>query len=417
MLADMSLVFGGAGPHKKLRGGVTNQSVVAAKREKAAADVVMAFLCIALVLNGSGTAGSVERQFIYALPFFEIAIVTLLKVKLPQAQIRTGLIGFGLFGTAIVASVFAAGSNSESPFDAYFWASPWLVYAFMPKPNLAHLKWLVWALGVAIFASFIFDVKSSAAFSFEASEGIVETAYAFPLGALCIAFIFWNAPRQVKYRYAALSFVFLLISLKRIAVGAVFISVASIIFLGITGRIKHRSERVVYFLMMVILCYTLAIHFLDIVEFVNNNFVKIYDKSPEEFMLGRANSSLLIQKWMDTYNSSITTLFGNGTGAYLANADAFWRRHTAPHLHNDYLRILYESGYFGLVCLFGAFTNLFQRNIVSLALGFYMCVLFVSDNTLAYVQSNYIIMLIIVASIPKNDSLNCALPNGKAQNA
>ena len=342
----------------------------------------MGYYCLALVIGSFGAPGSHLNWLVYTVPPAACGAWAAFGGKLGLRTFARSSIALALIATACAFSVMASGVNAYSLRDAYFWMSPFLFSIFITRIEYKHLQWLLWACIVCLFGAYSSGQYEPPGFNLLASQSLLETVYTFPVGLLLIAFFLAGRGEKSNLLNIAICVLFMMISFKRISLAGIVIACALyyIIFIHINKKIYLKYFYVSIFAALAIF----SINSVNIISYVNENFLNIFRGSPEELLLGRASLYFPVKSFAAANSGEISQYFGFGIGKIANSFGELWSTARTRQLHNDYLRILFETGVFGLFCVMAAYGLLIRRNAKTLAALVYMLLLFISDNTLSY---------------------------------
>lgn len=182
---------------------------------------------------------------------------------------------------------------------------------------------------VISFLLFFLNIKY---FSF---ENLFESQYAFVFGLYVLYYLY---KKNIKFIFA---FLFLILSNKRIALGATFIGI--LMFIIINRNKKNYSKKgiirkvniISFFTVIFLIIYIFLCHSNLIVSFLRTNGI---------------NSQGRVEIWArisQFYDFNITEL-GRGLG-YISTILKYWNIKSFSRLHNDILVLYIELGFIGFV--------------------------------------------------------------------
>lgn len=257
---------------------------------------------------------------------------------------------------------------------------------------------LVWS---GIIAATVFSLLSLQSFvgGFDLlhSRGGIETGLAFTFTVAAITSAYFS--RRLLF---ILSLLFCFLFFKRIAFVSLFVSLSFLGSMVVVGRFigAEREEQLlpigkIIFWAVALMCLSVALQLDNIVQFINFHVARLYTYSPEELFLGR----FAINQYFDQLRSQFnlyTVLFGQGPGS--ANWVLTMVMQNALHnVHNDYLKLVFDYGWFGFGVYLYCYYKLFSRSLLGLALGINSMILYVTDNTLIYVTYQMFAMFAAVS--------------------
>ena len=307
------------------------------------------------------------RHVVYLLPPLLIAIHLVLhrfRLHLNHAS----LVALALYTLAVVASL--AVNPSLGPLtqrDLLIVFGYILVFClYMEAPAVtADIVLLGLIGGLAIEAQ---RQGISFVVNFTKSDGILELALAFPLGVVLIYYL-----TERRWGRVLIAGFFFFVAFKRIAMVGVLAAFA-LDFL--THRLSQPARRGFFIAAVVFAC--LAALFSEAVFSELGKLLGI--ASDNQVSLGRY--AIAQELWARWWPGGLTHwLFGFGPGS--ADAQLVYRGElTNPH--NDWLKILFDYGAFGLLLLHGVLAALFPKTRLGNMLYLYSAVLMITDNTFIY---------------------------------
>lgn len=217
------------------------------------------------------------------------------------------------------------------------------------------------------------------------SKGIMETNLAFPIGILLIYYVF-----DRSWTRALITFALFFITFKRIAILAFMVVLAIEFVIWVTA--DRLSRRFVATSIALSACIA-SVFMIEIVEYLAF-YLNIDGINAAALSLGRTNFAAPL--WEQIHAGSIDNLlFGFGPGG----ADrALWVVRSGANPHNDWLKVLFEYGYIGLILFHVVMYMMFPRGRVGTALYIYTAIIFTTDNTLIYMQ--YFAFVALIAHLP-----------------
>ncbi len=220
---------------------------------------------------------------------------------------------------------------------------------------------------------------------FLASEGIMESIMAFPLGAVLLYYVY-----NRSWTRALIAFLVFFATFKRIAFVGIALVIAIEMAVWITGRRLNR--RVLATMAAIGLCI-LSLYMTPIVEFAAE-MLDIRNINANALSLGRV--AIAEPMWDRIYFAGfLDTLVGFGPGA----ADRLIQSVSeSANPHNDWLKILFDYGYFGLITFHVIFYLMFPKTRLGTAIYAYSAVIFCTDNILIYMH--YFAFVALVARTP-----------------
>ena len=129
---------------------------------------------------------------------------------------------------------------------------------------------------------------------------------------------------------------------------------------------------------IMIACTIVALFSMDIFVYLAGY---VRDLNATAISLGRFGMAQAIWEAFDG-NSLPKLLFGHGVGE--AHSVVMLAAETDPH--NDWLKIFFEYGLFGLLAFYVILARVFFRNPIFTCMAIYVAILMVTDNTLIYMD-------------------------------
>jgi hypothetical protein len=206
-----------------------------------------------------------------------------------------------------------------------------------------------------------------------------------------------------EYRYLFLSLIVLIISSKRVSYLGLFIALPSYYFFQYLTEDKKRSFLTVYYIGIAVVAFFLndiAIFFLKILNSYN-------DANLNKLLSSREVFNEILQNGF--YKSDfINQIFGNGLGqadrylqVNLPNEGFDKSQPASPH--NDFMKIIFDTGIVGLVVYFTLFKKIFLVNYQNPISFLYLFPVFMVDNSFAVVY--YLMFCGILARVTTTTSL------------
>lgn len=226
------------------------------------------------------------------------------------------------------------------------------------------IKLLFWSISI------IFLLDNIKRFSV---DNLMESTLCFTFGALLIYFFI-----KKEWKYVLMSFIFVYLANKRIVLLALVIAILVKIITDIAKniKIKHIIWLLIIFLAFIYI-YGISISWLD--SFAMDNKINT---------MGRLD----IYKYVEELYEFRIDFLGNGIGAVMTKLETL-NINTARNLHNDFLKLYIEIGFFGLLiyCLtynyiFSYINKKYKKSLqLIFILMVYTFMLYTTDNTLIYI--------------------------------
>ena len=318
------------------------------------------------------------RHIIYALPVFLVAVYLVLNRTRARLD-GSALVALGLYAVAALASLAV---NLHLTFlaqrDLLIIGSYIVIFCLYMEAPAAIADVLLVALAVGM----VIETEHrgiGADINFAASQGLVESILAFPLGALLIYYL--NARRWGR---ALLTAILFLIAFKRIALLGVAAAVA-LDFL--TRPLSQTAARRVFFAAVIAACVVALTTLTVFNELANMLGVD----NGNAVSLGR--SSIATELWSKfSAVGAVHWVFGSGPAA--ADSWVIQMLTSVTNPLNDWLKILIDYGAFGLVLWHGILARLYPRSRLGNQLYLYGAILMITDNTIIYLFYFAVVFLI-----------------------
>ena len=340
--------------------------------------VFLAICAWAAAGEGSG------RYAIYALPPALIALSVLLYNGRPWID-RGSVIGLQLYGLVAALALATNGYLGE------FGMRDLLIiggYLCLYSLSFKAPQWVADFVLVTLAAGMVIENlgrEVNTEIQLVESEGMLESTFAFPLGALLIYFILTR-----KWLRVLITFVIFFAAFKRIAIMAVIAALAVYVFVRMFRMVRLEKAIVVAIMLA---CSVVALHTLEIFTFMAR---EVGGTNATGVSLGRFGFAAAL--WEEWERASVPQmLFGRGPG----EADAIVMRMSGYNPHNDWLKILTDYGAFGLVAFYVILLKVFGKDPFRLCLLTYVSILMVTANTFIYMHFHAAIFL--PAMIPSED--------------
>lgn len=323
---------------------------------------------VAMISRVAGVDNS-ARYVIYLLPPAMIAITVVLSGGRPEID-RSSLGAVILFAVAVTLSVAVNGSLGGYASRDILIIGGYLALfslSFFGRRHFADILLVTLVAGMVLEAA---REGIQLQIRLLESDGILESTLAFPLGAVFIYYVLTNRPFR-----AFVTFIFFFAAFKRIALAAAL--AALLVHMTIRLLRLVRWEKSIFILIMIV-CTIASLFSRELFIFAAQMGDGL---DPTELSLGRLGMAEAI--WEAYQNGSLPHfLFGHGPG----EAHAVVRSVQDDDPHNDWLKIFFEYGLFGLLAFYAIFAKVFLRDPVFTCIGIYVAILFVSDNTLVYMD-------------------------------
>lgn len=226
------------------------------------------------------------------------------------------------------------------------------------------IKLLFWSIAI------IFLLNNIKRFS---PDGLMESTFCFAFGALLMYFFV-----KKEWKYVLISFIFVYLANKRIVLLSLVISILAKM---ITDIFKNVKTKHIIWLSIIIFAYLyiygVSISWLD--TFAMDNSINT---------MGRLD----IYKYVEELYEFRIDFLGNGIGSVMTKLETL-NINTARNLHNDFLKLYIEIGFWGLLiyCLiynyiFSYINKKYEKSIqLIFVLMVYTFMLYTTDNTLIYI--------------------------------
>ena len=253
-----------------------------------------------------------------------------------------------------------------------------------------HVILLLLPLSLALFEDFLTQGYATT-ISFWDSQGFLESTAAFPLAALSLFLLM-----RRRWGWASIAIILSFLAFKRIAflglvAGLAFYYPARAISRRLTPHVALRITGVAAFLFIIALG-AIALNLGTITDTAATRLDLAY--SADQISMGRYALGNLAWRVMRE-RTTLQSVLGGGIGSSSALV-ATWS--PAGHLHSDYLKILFEYGWLGLVGFYLLMAAIYGRTLESQCLLIYSGVLMVTDNTMIYVSYLFCVYAAVRAS-------------------
>ena len=226
------------------------------------------------------------------------------------------------------------------------------------------IKLLFWSMAI------IFLIDNIIRFS---AEDLMESTFCFAFGALLMYFFV-----KKEWKYVLISFIFVYLANKRVVLLALVVAILVKVVTDIAKNIKmkHIIWLSIIFLAFLYI-YGISISWLD--TFAMDNKINT---------MGRLD----IYKYVEELYQFRIDFLGNGIGAVMTKLETL-NISTARNLHNDFLKLYIEIGFWGLLiyCLiynyiFSYINKKYEKSLQLVFILFvYTFMLYTTDNTLIYI--------------------------------
>ena len=327
------------------------------------------------------SGANIGRYILYALP------TLLVVVHLVLNRFRPHLDGAGLTALAIYSLVVVATLAVNPSLGFYAQRDLLIIVGYIVIFSLYVEAPAITAdiVLAGLIAGLLVEAGQqgvSTVIDFSGSRGVLESIFAFPLGVVLIYHL-----NERRWGRALITAIFFVIAFKRIAMVGV---VAAVALDFLARRLSQAARRRLFVAAVVLACVTALFSTRIFGELgslaggVNSNAVS----------LGRYSfAEALWAHW--SQGGMAHWLFGFGPGsadAWLAHKDIL------ANPHNDWLKILFDYGAFGLVLLHGVLAVLFPATRLGNKLYLYAAILMITDNTLIYLF--YFAVVFLISRIP-----------------
>lgn len=340
-----------------------------------------AFTTVALLALWTLSAGESGRYVLYALPF----ILILLHALLFDFRLRIDLRGAAALAIYLAAAALSLlHADALGPYasrDVLIVGGYLLLFtfSFRAPPAIVDIISVGLVVGLAIEAS---RKGLSLRTDFLESDGILESGYAFPLGAVLLYNLY--ARRWLPSLIVGL---FFFAAYKRIAILAVVM--IALIWLIVRLLRLERHEKAVA-VSVVVFCSAISLFSMHLFEWWAAQ-TGAEGSSANALSLGRFELVRIL--WNGLYQANLgDVMFGFGPGA--ADAAIETSMSAASNPHNDWVKILYDYGVVGVLAIHAILFLLFSRNSFSRMLYVYAGILMTTDNTFIYMYHQSIVYLV-----------------------
>jgi O-Antigen ligase len=338
-----------------------------------------------------------RAKFIYFVPLiyviFIFTYVFLIKGKGNLRHIAldknllfsTGLFIFiSLFGYLLSFRIY---DQSVVIRDFLILLSPLVVFMFNQKFSINHIYYLFFCSLLSYFLWIGIDLlKFKGSLNFLTSN--YNTNAEFHNGVIFGGFFFIFLVKR-KWLFFLFTVLIILMTGKRsIILGLIPAVLISPLILW-TSLSDKRSLLLTFLFASYILCFFVGINILQVSEYL----LKIFDAggniTVEKFLMGR---EVFVEYLYEEFFSQPFQfrIFGNGGG----QADAFLMEVARPdwvikgktvNPHNDYLKIFFDYGIFGVISFFVIFYSFYAKTKVGILVFFFSLGIFFVDNSFIFI--------------------------------
>jgi hypothetical protein len=235
------------------------------------------------------------------------------------------------------------------------------------------------------------------------SHGILESTLGFPFGAV---FLYYMHCR--KWRHALVAAILMFMAFKRISFVGVTVALS---FDTVIGRARFRTSRIMAAAVVVGLSVA-AIFSTQIFEALAG-ILEFNESSADSISVGRYDIAVMLWNQLGA-SQLLNWLIGFGPGA----ADAQVASHfVLINPHNDWLKIVFDYGFIGLVGLHAVLLLTLARHRLGLMIYLYSATLMLTDNVFIYMFYHLFIAMIMCASVQKQLHVGAAHPGLVARSA
>lgn len=227
--------------------------------------------------------------------------------------------------------------------------------------------------------------KEMGSFSISDSTTFYESADSFVFGTFLLYFFM-----KRRYVMSFISFVLLLVTLKRIALLGVIICIACLL-------LPKKIQKYILSTPSLIAINILAVTMIILIGSgsLDEAFHILTGKGSSEFTLGRVFHYQGVIE--DIFANPDMLLFGNGIGSAYSKAMYYYSGDIEyANLHSDTLKILYEYGLIVFTLFFFLLSKC--KTIEGRTIILYVSLLFITDNVFVYVGVMFFVILILLVA-------------------
>jgi hypothetical protein len=333
--------------------------------------------------------GGQMKYILYLLPFFCIAFQALLR-NLVVPFHPPGAQAVGLYVLAAGSAILAGRSSNPFLVRDLLIIGTYLMM-FSVAWSATHREVMI--VSATCFACMVIEALQegiSLNVDILASDGILESVMAFPLGVIVL-----YAFRTRRLVFGLVTGILFFAAYKRIAIMAVIAVLAfewAIVTFGLARR--RRALAIV----LVILLSLSSLFSMQLFEY-GAKFVGGENVSANSLSLGRFEFSVAI--WREVEAAPMAKLlFGHGPGS--ADTIVQTADDHASNPHNDWLKIFVDYGAFGFVLFHLILLRMFAGSPFGILIYLYTAIVMTTDNSLIYTFHHVIVLVVLraAASMP-----------------
>lgn len=333
--------------------------------------------------------GGQTKYVLYLLPFFCIAFQALLR-NLVVPFHPPGAQAVGLYALTAGAAILVGGSGNPFLVRDVLIIGTYLMM-FSVAWSATHREVMI--VAATCFACMAIEaLQEGISFNVDilASDGILESVMAFPLGVI-VLYAFRTRRLVFGLAMALLFFA----AYKRIAIVSV-VAVLAFEWAVVTfGLARWRRALAI---LLVIALSLVSLFSMQLFE-IGAQLVGGEGVSANSLSLGRFEFTVAI--WREVEAAPMAKLlFGHGPGSADAIVQAADDRASNPH--NDWLKIFVDYGAFGFVLFHLILLRMFSGSPFGILVYLYTAVVMTTDNVLIYTFHNVIVLVVLraAAAIP-----------------
>ena len=352
--------------------------------------VLVVFFGLTYVLASQVSPGHPLRWCVYALPAISLALMLApprKRLHFDPRFVWAVLIYASIAGAALLVG---GGPRQNGVRDVLIISGALLTFVPRFRVELPHLR----AMTVVFAVAPILQIATGRAalgsgIDFASSQGLLESASAFPLAMLTVAF----AARGDR-RWAGIAAVLSVLTFKRIALAGIVGAGGFLLLFGIaSARTSPRTRAIA--------SMAVTVSVVVVLMFASVNAVSVIDaidervelgKHPDRYTLGRYSTIKTIEKAMPT--DGLGRAFGSGPGT--STQATFTPPGSRGHNpHNDFLKLRFEYGLVGLAGYLLMMTIVYGGTPLTASLLVLNAFLMMTDNTVIYLFHQFTALLIV----------------------
>jgi hypothetical protein len=347
--------------------------------------IVASFLMIwRLTSVGVSQDEGQAKYILYAIPV--VCIVT--QILIGRFVLNFSAAAAGAFGAYLCAAAIAVLVSQSS--------NPWLMRDFLIISSALCMAMIAWTAShrevvlmafTCLICMMIEGIQEGISFTidFAASDGLLESAMAFPLGVILL-----YAIRARRVRLGVLTALLFMAANKRIAILAI---VGVLVLEWMICRFGMGQRRRLITIALSIMISASSLFSSQIFE-MGARLIDQENVSANSISLGRFEISQVIWNRLDDAPfRKIVAGHGPGAADTVIESELGFRMNA----HNDWLKIFFDYGLFGFVIFHFILALIFSRGVFSQWIHLYTAVVMMTDNCLIYTFHHVIVLVVMRA--------------------